>query len=124
MKTNIILIIVLIAFSLVYSGCIETGKSSVVDTVYDVGFNTFPWKTGFVYLTNDHPSFGGKGGYSAIYTFDKSDENLYSLLSEARDNKKLVKLYYTNNWFYPPWNYPSDSVALIYKAEFVNITKQ
>lgn len=122
-NTKIIYIILLAIIILSSSGCLETGRSAAVDTIYDVGYNNLPWKTGFIYLTNDHPA-GPKGtGYSAVYTFNKSDVKLFNFLSEARDNKRLVKLYYTNNYIYLPWEYQSDAVALVYKAEYVNTTK-
>lgn len=107
------------------TGCINKGSGSAVDTIYDVSTEGMVWKTPVVYLTNDHPSTGAKGqGYSAKYTFDPDDTDLRKFLEEARDNKRVVKIYYTNEaFFFPPWKYTSDAVALIHKAEYTNTTR-
>ncbi len=122
---RISIFVTLFVITLASSGCIETGTGTAVDTVYDVGMDGLVWKTGVVYLTNDHPSAGKEAGsgYSAKYTFNKNDTKLISFLEEARDNQKRVKIYYTNNVVYFPWEHSSDAVGLIYKAEYINTSK-
>lgn len=114
-----IMLIGLILLISTLSGCIETGRGTVVDTVYDVGMNGVVWKTYIIYLTNDHPS-KDQSSYSAIYTADKENRELITFLEEARDNQKKVKIYYKNMLFYLPWEHTSSAVALIYEAEYVN----
>ena len=122
-KTTIVMFILLIG-TFATTGCVNKGYGTAVDTVYDVSTEGFIWKVPVVYLTNDHPSAGTAGhSYSAKYTFDPSNIDLRKFLEEARDSRKLVKIYYSNEaFFFPPWKYPSDAVALIYKAEYTNTT--
>jgi len=122
MSTKILTLLIAIVLGSLMSGCIEVGRSTVADTVYDVGEEGLVWKTVTVYLTNDHPSAGGKGlsGYSAKYTVDKDNNATLSLLNEALVNKRMVKIYYTTELFYLPWDHTTDAVALIYKVEYLN----
>lgn len=119
-KTILILLGILSILTLSISGCLETGKGTAVDTVYDVGLDGLVWKTYVVYLTNDHPSAGKTGSdYSAIYTVDKDNTEVIRRLEEARDNGRKVKIYYTNNMVYLPWEHHSNAVGLIYKVEYI-----
>jgi len=120
MKHKILIVVSLLIISMfATTGCIEIGRSTVADTVYDVGEEGLIWKTVTVYLTNDHPS---GTGYSAKYTANKNDNATLSLLNEALLNKRMVKIYYTTELFYLPWDYTTDAVALIYKVEYLNTT--
>lgn len=118
---NKIIIIGLIIVSLfATTGCIETGKESATDTIYSVGMDGLIWKTYVVYLSNDHPSAGSKDNeYSAVYTVDKDNTELIKFLEDARDNQRKVKVYYTNNVGYFPWEHTTNAVGLIYKAEYI-----
>jgi hypothetical protein len=121
---KILIIFMLLIGIFATTGCINKGYGTAVDTVYDVSTEGFVWKVPIVYLTNDHPSAGAAGhGYSAKYTFDPSNTDLRKSLEEARDSRKTVKIYYSNEmFFFPPWKYPSDAVGLIYKVEYINTT--
>jgi len=114
-KPAIILVVGMLLFSTILEGCIETGNGTAVDTVYDVSYDGLIWKTYIVYLTNDHPT----RDYSAIYTVNKDNAEVIKLLEEARDNQRKVRIYYTNNLVYLPWEYTPNAVALIYKVEYV-----
>lgn len=124
-KQTLVIFILLIG-TFVTAGCVNKGYGTAVDTVYDVSTEGFVWKVPVVYLTNDHPSAGNAGHeYSAKYTFDPSNTELKKSLEEARDSRKTVKIYYTNEmFFFPPWKYPDDAVALIYKVEYANNTSK
>jgi len=126
MNKTILFIFVLLIGTFATTGCINKGNGSAVDTVYDVSTEGVVWKVPVVYLTNDHPLTGTAGhGYSAKYTFDPSNNTLRSFLEGARDSRRAVKIYYSNEmFFFPPWKYPSDAVALIYKAEYINTSSK
>lgn len=113
-----VLIIFVVSLS---SGCIETGKGTSIDTVYGIEYTGLIWKTYTVYLTNDHPSAGKEvgTGYSAKYTLDSRNTELIEFLEEASRNQKKIRVYYTNNVGYFPWEHTSDAVVLIYNAEYV-----
>jgi predicted small secreted protein len=83
-KKYILLVASLLLVSLLPTGCIETGKGTAVDTIYDVSDNGIIWKTNIVYLTNDHPSKGKESSYSAIYTVG-------DFLSRLQDRSFLIR---------------------------------
>lgn len=124
-KTILVMFMLLIGM-FATTGCINKGYGTAVDTIYDVSTEGLVWKTPVVYLTNDHPSAGTAGhGYSAKYTFDPDNTDLRKFLEEARDSRRMVKIYYSNEaFFFPPWKYTGDAVALIYKVEYTNTTSK
>jgi len=112
-----LLIILLLGIAVISSGCIEIGTGSSTDTIYGIEHNGFIWKTYSVWLTNDHPT----KDYSAIYTVSENDKATIEKLQKAYASHKTVKVYYRNELaYFPPWEYTSNAVAIIYNVEELN----
>ena len=115
-KTTVTIILAVIAVSML-SGCIETGKGYSTDTIYGCELEGLVWKTWSCWLTNDHPSVGKDGTYTAIYTMNKNDTELIEQMDALSNEKqkRTVKVYYRNELLVWPWDYSSGTI--IYKVE-------
>lgn len=73
-KTTVVFILAIIVISM-FSGCIETGRGYSIDTIYGCELEGLVWKTWSCWLTNDHPSVGKDGSYTAIYSVNRRNRN-------------------------------------------------